>query len=235
MTRAMVDAARAGDPDKAMELSTHGWGSAVPRRLLRPELVAALSDRPRRSLREEFEALHCADMGRRLHLVLMLNGQRRHMAAHFEEIDLSRLEYHLPFFDSAFVESVLRVPLDLCLGHGFYMQWLRLFPQVALSVPWQAYPGHEQCPLPIPSGVLYQWGDEVAGIVRDAERRELLYQAGKMLRASSFPKPIIKREYLRLATWLYRLRIRNVGYVIRAAQRYYEYWVKCRGKYLLPE
>jgi len=235
LNRAMVDAARAGDARIAMELSNHGWGSEVPRRLLRSDLLASLSEKsPRQGLREELDALHCNDRGRGLHLVLMHNDQRRHLAAHFEGIDLSRLEYQLPFFDSDFVESVLRVPLDFCLGHRLYMQWLRYFPEVVLSVPWQAYPGHEPCPLPMPSGVAYQWGEEVSRMRRTLERRDLLRQAVQMLRASNFPKPLLRWQYLRFATLLYRLRLRDVGYVIRAAHRYYEYWSKCNGRYVLP-
>jgi len=236
LNRAMVDAARVGEAERAMEMSTHGWGSEVPRRLLRSDLLASLLEKsPRDALREELDALHCADAGRGLHLVLMHNDQRRHMAAHFEGIDLSRLEYQLPFFDSPFVESVLRVPLDFCLGHRLYMEWLRYFPGPILSVPWQAYPGHEPCPLPIPSGVRYQWGEEVSRIVQDAEHRELSRQAAAMLGASNFPRPLLRRGYLRLAAWLYRLKLRDVGYVIRAAQRYCDYWSKCNGRYELPE
>jgi hypothetical protein len=235
LNRAMVEAARAGDERTAMQLSTHGWGSEVPRRLLRSDLLATLSEKsPREGLREELDSLHCDDGGRALYLVLMHNDQRRHLAAHFEGIDLSRIEYQLPFFDSAFVESVLRVPLDFCLGHRLYMQWLRYFPEVVLSVPWQAYPGHEPCPLPIPSGVAYQWGEDVSRMRQAADRRDLLRQAAQMLRASNFPKPLLRRQFLRVATLLYRLEIRDVGYVIRAAHRYYEYWSKCNGRYVLP-
>lgn len=234
LNRAMVEAARSGDTKKAMELSTNGWGSEIPRRLLRSDLLASLSETPRQGLQEEFASLRCDDAGRGLHLVLMQNDQRRHLAAHFEGIDLSRLEYQLPFFDSAFVESVLTVPIDFCLGHRLYMEWLRSFPEAVLSVPWQAYPGHEPCPLPVPRSVRYQWGAEVSRIRRAADRRDLSLQAAQMLRASNFPKPLLRRQYLRFATWLYRLRLRDVGYVIRAAHRYYEYWSKCNGRYALP-
>jgi hypothetical protein len=231
----MVEAARNGDTQTAIQLSTDGWASALPQRLLTSELLEALSETsPRRGLQEEFDGLHCDDAGRNLHLVLMHNDQRRHLAAHFEGIDMSRLEYQVPFFDSAFVESVLRVPLDFCLGHKLYMQWLRYFPEAVLSVPWQAYPGHEPCPLPIPGGLRYQWGQEVTRISRDAHHRKLLQQAAHILRAPDFPNPLLQRHYLRLASWLYRLRLRDVGYVIRAANRYYEYWSKCSGKYVLP-
>jgi hypothetical protein len=230
----MVEAARAGDANTAMQLSTHGWGSELPRRLLKSDLLATLSGKgPREGLREELDSLHCDDVGRAMHLVLMQNDQRRHLAAHFEGIDLSRVEYQLPFFDSTFIESVLRVPLDFCLGHRLYMEWLRCFPEVVLSVPWQAYPGHEPCPLPVPNGVAYQWGEEVARLRRDSEQRDLLQQAGQMLGASNFPKRLLRRQFLRFATLLYRLRVRDVGYIIRAAHHYYEYWSKCNGRYVV--
>ncbi len=232
LDRAMVEAARAGNAQTAMER----WGSDVPRRLLSPELLASLSKSgPRNGLREELDALHCDDAGRGLYLVLMHNDQHRHLSGHFEDIDVNRLEYQLPFFDSAFVESVLRVPLDFCLGHRLYMQWLHHFPDVALSVPWQAYPGHEPCPLPIPTGVTYQWGGEVSRRRRAEQRRELLEQAARIIRASNFPRPVLRRQFLRFATMLYRFRLREVGYVIRAAHRYYAYWSKCNGRYVFPD
>lgn len=235
LNRAMVEAVRTEGVQVAMRQAIHGWGSELPRRLLRSDLLASLSGKgPRDGLREEFDTLHCADAGRSLYLVLMHNDQRRHLAAHFEDIDRSRLEYHLPFFDSDFVESVVRVPLDFCLEHRLYMQWLRYFPEVVLSVPWQAYPGHEPCPLPIPSGVSYQW-EGLLHIRRMAERRGLLSLAAQMLRASNFPTRLLRRRFLQLATWLYRLRLRDVGYVILAAHRYYAYWSKCNGRYVLPK
>jgi asparagine synthase (glutamine-hydrolysing) len=164
----------------------------------------------------------------------MLNDQRRHLAEHFESIDLNRLEYHLPFFDSEFVASVLKVPVEMCLGHRLYMRWLRHFPEAVLSVPWQAYPGHEPCPLPIPRDLGYQWEEAEATKVRDAHRHDLLRQASLMLNASDFPDPLFRKHYLRLAAWVYRLRMRDVGHVIRAAHMYYRYWSECGGKYLRP-
>ncbi len=234
MNREMVELARAGQPEAAMQLYMNGWGGEVPRRLLRAELRDALSSVPLTGLMEEFADIHCADPGRRLHLVMMLNDQHRHLAAHFESIDLDRLELHLPFFDSDFVASVIAVPVDECLGHGFYMDWLRCFPEVVLSVPWQAYPGHEPCPLPIPKELEYQWEKGFIGRVRDARRRDLLRQASSILRAPDFPDALLGRHFLRLATWIYRLGMRDVGYVIRAAQIYYQYWSQCGGKYLSP-
>jgi hypothetical protein len=232
LTRVMVDLARKGNLDAALKLYRKACASEVPPRLLTPGLRDILPQLAHEGLLHELSELRCADAGRRLYLFLMLNDQRRHSAEHFEEIDVSRLEYHLPFFDSDFVSSVMRVPLDVCLDHGFYMKWLKLFPSIALSVPWQAYPGHEACPLPIPTGLTYQWEDAEVAKVRAARRRELLQQATTMLRAPDFPKPLLKKESLRLAAWIYRLGLRDVGHIIGAANLYCRYWSQCGGRYL---
>ena len=235
LNSAMVEAARRGDVERAMSLSDHGWGNEIPRRILNSQLLDSLSgNRPRDGLKEELSELECDDIGRALHLVLMHNDQHRHLSQHFEEIDVRRREYQLPFFDSAFVESVLKVPIDLCLGHRFYMHWLRCFPEMVLSVPWQAYPGHEPCPLPIPSGVTYQWGESVAARRRSEERKTVLRKGVEMVRARSFPSPLLRRTQLRVATLAHWLKLRDVGYAIRAAARYYDYWQKCGGDYVLP-
>lgn len=228
----MVNRAREGDVEGALRLYAKSWAGEIPRRLLTSEMRDTVSDVVHNGLLQEFSDLRCPDAGRALHLVLMLNDQRRHLAEHFESIDLNRIEFHTPFFDSEFVASILRVPIELCLGHRLYMQWLRHFPKVVLSVPWQAYPGHEPCPLPIPSDLTYQWEKSEAGKSRDAHRHNLLRQADQMLSAPDFPYPLMRRHYLRLAAWVYRLRMRDVGHIIVAAHMYYRYWSQSGGKYL---
>jgi len=234
LNRAMVDLAHIGNTDGALRLYAEAWAGKLPQRLLTSEMREAVSDILHRGLQQELSDLHNPDAGRALHLVLMLNDQRRHLAEHFESIDLNRLEYHLPFFDSEFVASVLKVPVEMCLGHRLYMRWLRHFPEAVLSVPWQAYPGHEPCPLPIPGDLAYQWEEAEATKVRDAKRHDLLRQATQMLNASDFPDPLFRKHYLRLAAWLYRLRMRDVGHIIGAAHMYYRYWSECGGKYSRP-
>ena len=230
----MIALARRGGAAAVSELLNRSWGGDVPKRLFRPQTAEALGGTARQGLEEELDRFGGGDAGRQLHLVLLANDQRRHLAEHFEGIDLHRLEFQLPFFDSEFVASVLRVPVDACVGHAFYMRWLRHFPAVVRSVPWQAYPGHEPCSLPIPAELAYQWERARSNSARDALRREVLGQSARMLRAPDFPHALMSRSYLRFATWLYRFRLRDLGYVIRTAGWYYRYWSRCGGRYVSP-
>ena len=234
MTRAMVDHLRAGERDAAIAALMRGMGGLVPHKLLRAPSAEALTAAVHQAASDELGRLRCEDPGRSLHVFLLLNDQRRHLAEHFETIDLHRTEFQLPFFDSAFLESVLASPVDDCLGHGFYMKWLALFPPIVTSVPWQAYPGHAPCPLPAPEGLVYQWDQAQLRAVRNARKRELLGQAREMLRADSFPHRVLRRSYLRLAVWAYRLGLRDCAYLIETAQAYHRYWTRSGGAYALP-
>lgn len=205
--------------------------AAVPRRILNPAVSEALGGVPRAGVREELEDLRPEDRGRALYIFLMHNDQRRHLARHFEDIDLHRLEFHLPFYDGDFLASVVRAPVELCLRHKFYMKWLEHFPAVVRGVPWQAYVGHEPCPLPIPPDLGTQWD---AGARTAARKRQLLGQAAEMLSAPDFPDGLLKRNYLSLAMWVYRAGLRDYGYLIQAAQTYHKYSAICGGRHVLP-
>jgi asparagine synthase (glutamine-hydrolysing) len=235
LSPAIVQEARDGRPEVAAEIISRKWGGDVPWRLLRRGVRNALLGLASKGLLDEFTSLqNVVDPGRALHLVLMHNDQHRHLSEFFETIDTHRLEYHLPFFDSEFLTSVLRVPIDECLGHKYYMRVARHFPPPMLEVPWQAYPEHEPCPLPVPTELKYQWELRQERAFREAERRDLLEDAAKMLRSRSFPGPILNRWYLRLASLLYRLNLRETGYVIRAARVFCRYWAIAAGEFVLP-
>ena len=230
----MVGLARADNSAELVELLNGKWGAEVPRRLMRSSVTESQSHTTRRGLLDEFKRIETSDRGRALHLLLMYNDQRRHLAEHFEGIDIHRLEFELPFFDSDFVASVLEVPIDICLGHGFYMQWLRHFPEVIVSVPWQAYPGHVPCPLPVPPELGYQWEHNQSRGIRDAQKRNLIEQANTILRMPHFPHELMNRSFLRLATLLYQWKVRDLAYVIRTAVTYYHYWSRSGGKVAPP-
>jgi hypothetical protein len=139
----------------------------------------------------------------------------------------------LPFFDSAFLAAIVALPIDLCLRHKFYVKWLKHFHPSVTSVPWQAYPNHEPCPLPVPEGLAYQWADEYQRAERATQKQRLMKQASALLRANDFPDEILSKRNLRLVKWIHSTGWRNYEYIIEAAQIYHTYWKKCGGEYTL--
>ncbi|MGH6635108.1 MAG: hypothetical protein ACRED0_02885, partial [Gammaproteobacteria bacterium] len=128
--------------------------------------------------------------------------------------------------------TIMTVPLDWCLGHRFYHKWLGLFPEAVREVPWQVYPGHEPCPIAVPAGLTSQWQDQWAPQVIQMQKRARLRRAREMLRAPNFPKPILNKNVLHIATWIYRLGLRDYAYVVDAASTYYKYWCTSGGNYM---
>ncbi len=230
LTKENVDRLRAGNLDGAIDEYLCRAGARVLVRLFASELVGQLADFPFKGVKEELLALHAEDPGRNFHLFLMLNDQRRHLAEHFEHIDLHRLELQLPYFDSDFVELMVSSPIDFCLRHGFYNQWLHYMPADMLRVPWQAYPGHEPCPLSMPESLIYQWDADAFASKRGWDRkRRLLEAAAQLLEAADFPHNLIRKPYLRLAMWAYWLGLRNTSHVLQTARTVYRYAHLCRN------
>jgi asparagine synthase (glutamine-hydrolysing) len=206
---------------------------SLVRRLLRPRVVAALSGVLHAGILEEFKNIHSEDPGRDLYVFLLVNDQRRHLASFYENPDLNRIELQLPFFDGDFLASVIAVPLDLCLDHRFYNKWLSLFQPEVSSVPWQAYPGHAPCPVQVPRTLDYQWDPRALASWRAKLKSDLLRESGELLSKNDFPDPILNKQYLRLARLVYRLGLRDCGYVLKTALHYYRYWAACAGEYAL--
>jgi asparagine synthase (glutamine-hydrolysing) len=227
----IIELMRSGKTDRAIEAYVGHEQIDVPLKLFRPQIVDNVRDVVVQGIRDELNELQADDAGRNFYLFLMRNDQRRKLAGHFENIDLHRLEFQLPFFDGAFLAAVMATPLDLCLRHKFYLKWLSLFPPAVAAVPWQAYPGHEPCPLPVPIGLAYQW-DEGHQADEDASRkRNVIEQASAMLRSIDFPKDILNKRKLRLATWIHSRGWRDYKYAIEAAQTYHLYAQKCGGEF----
>ena len=157
----------------------------------------------------------------------MLNDQRRHLADLFENIDLGRLELEMPFYDSDFLELVIASPVNDFLNHRFYMEWLKQFSAAVTSVPWQAYPGHVPCPLPVPDDLRYQWTDYYDLDTARQMRAAFIQQADRLLEARKFPESIIDKRRLRVLAWLARLGVRKYDYVIKQAAIFGKYWNLC--------
>ena len=206
---------------------------SIPLKLFRPEILESLRAVIKQGINEELNELRAEDAGRNFYLFLMHTDQRRNLMRHFENIDLHRLEFQLPFFDAGFLTSVIATPLDWCLKHRFYVKWLSLLPTPVTSVPWQAYPGHEPCPLPVPAELAYQWDDSYRAAEDAAQKQRVIEQASELLRSVDFPDQILNRRNLRLAKWIHSRGWRDYRYAIEAAQTYHLYARKCGGEIVL--
>ena len=231
ISRDTAERLRAGDASGAIEAYLQGQSAAVQRRLLTSEATVALDGVLHRGIAEELADARTPDRVRAFYLFLMHTDQHWHLSRHFEDIDLHRLEFQLPFFDSAVLEEVVSLPGERCLGHAFYMKWMECFPDVVRSVPWQTYPGHIPCPIPSEVTGAYQWDDEYRASVLRRQKNERLRHADVVLDAQDFPREIMRRGYLRLATWAYRSGVRDTGYVLDVARRYHEFWRVSGGRY----
>ncbi len=234
LNESIIESMRSGNVDRAIEEFLEREQTQIPAKLFRPHVLENANGLIKQGLREELEGLDSADAGRNFYLFLMLNDQRRKLALHFESLDLHRLEFQLPFFDGAFLEAVIATPLDWCLRHKLYVKLLSLFPPAVTQVPWQAYPGHEPCPLPIPNQLAYQWDENYQSKESVARKRRVLRSAQALLRSVHFPHQILSKRNLRLAAWLHSTGWRDYQYAIEAAETYSRYSSICNGEFTLP-
>jgi hypothetical protein len=231
LNETIVELMRAGKIDRAIETYVQREQMDVPIKLFQPQVLENVRDVVVQGIRDELDEVHAEDAGRNFYLFLMRNDQRRKLTSHFENIDLHRLEFQLPFFDGGFLESVMATPLGWCLRHKFYLKWLSHFPPSVAAVPWQAYPGHEPCPLPIPAALAYQWDDGYQAEEESAQKQDVIAQASRLLRSIDFPNHILNKRKLRLATWIHSRGWRDYRYAIEAAQTYHLYAQKCGGEF----
>jgi asparagine synthase (glutamine-hydrolysing) len=227
LTDRIVALAQAGQIESAIGEFLSRNKIATATKLFRPEVRDRVSNIPRLGMKEELARLQCADAGRALHLFLMFNDQRRHMADVYENIDISRLEFQLPFFDSDFMSLIIGNPINQFLKHEFYLQWLKACFPMSVSVPWQAYPGHAPCTLPVPTGLRYQWTDYYEESTERHMRRAGFEKVNRMLKSPHFPDKLMSRWRLRAAEWSTRLKIGNYAYIFDAADKYTKYWNVC--------
>ena len=141
----------------------------------------------------------------------------------------------MPFDDSDFLEYVTALPIEPCLYHRFYVKWLAFFSPEVVTVPWQAYPGHVPSPVPIRDGLPDQWTAEPSGSHDLAVKASLLANSAAMLSDAGFPGDILRKSYLRLLRWVWKLDLGDYGYALTAGLTYYRYWKVAGGRYELPE
>ena len=173
---------------------------------------------------EEVQRMSSFDEGRRLHLFLMMNDQRRHLCQMYEDIDTSRLEPVNPFFDAEFMRLILASPIEQFLQHRFYNAWLKEFPYELDAIPWQAYDDHVPCPLPIPEQLTSQWSD---GFYSERSLKEasttLLTHSSQALASPMFPVGLLRRSTMRLAWWMTKTGVRDYSYLLNIASNLTRY------------
>jgi len=233
MSPAVVALLRERKLNQAIDAFLREQKCSVLTRLLHPRLSMELAGCLHDSMLAEFTQLHATDPGRDLYVFLLMNDQRHHLSLHFENIDLLREEIQAPFYDSDFLAWIAALPLELCLLHRAYTKWLRYFDPAVFSVPWQAYPGHEGCTLPVPNRLPQQWQRGAFSGWEAFLRNELLRESANMLARGNFPDAILNKQYVRLTYWLEKFRLRDYGYVLDKALIYSKYWNRT-GRSLLP-
>lgn len=196
---------------------------------LHPGEAARLAELPKAGIVAELERLaECPDPGRRMHLFLMLNDQRRHMAEHFENIDIKRIELQLPFFDARFMAVILSLPIDSCLYHRFYLEWLGQFSPAVTSVPWQAYPGHLPCPIPSPPSVRLQWDAETGDAAKRLRREDVRRYWSLSRAAGRVSDGLINRKKLIGAVLLTYFGIQDYSYALQFASSVLRFANQCQ-------
>lgn len=224
MTPETVRRARESTPERVAQALLERLQIWLPHKLIKANQLAAVADIPLRGVMDELADLHCDEPGRAPHLFLMHNDQRRHLADHYENIDVRRVELQLPFFDADFLQLILTSPIDGFLRHHFYNRWLQEFLPAIREVPWQAYPGHEPCPLPAPEGLRYQWDDVFTRDVEREQRRRAVQDGLALLRDKAFPTHLLNRRRLGVMVWAMRLGLLDSRYAVTFARPFVRHW-----------
>jgi hypothetical protein len=178
-----------------------------------------LADLPLNGIEADLRARPQVEPGRNCHLFLMLNDQRRHLARHFETLHKTRIDLVLPFFDARFLAAVLTSPVDEFLDHSLYNELMARLPFGAGRVPWQTYPGHLPCPVPVDPDLRHQWDDGWIDADGDKHMRSgHLQRIGRELSHSRSVRKVLVMPMLRLLIWAERLGIGRYGYLVNAAE-----------------
>jgi hypothetical protein len=202
---------------------------ALARRAFRSGYGSYVASLPLRSMMDELKRFECRDPGRALYVFLLENDQRRHLASHFERLDLFPYELVEPFYDPEVLTAACRLPLDYCLRHHMYYDWLRTFPAPAYTIPWQAYPTHEPCPIPVSDTLMSQFGQPRAALTA-ARRTEAKAEALAALQSASRLYSYLRVPVVIAAYVGFRLRIAEPLYVFKQVHVLSRVLNKCEGR-----
>jgi hypothetical protein len=231
LSQKLFDLARAEGTEAAIDEQVRTTGSLAGCRLMKPSAARLSAARPRSALREELAWIDSDDPAKNFYILHLVTASSRFLHRHLESLDLHKLEMRTPFWDAKLVEHMLTVPMDHGIGHKFYHNWLRLFPPSTTTVPWQTYPGHEPCPLPIPADVPAQWDLATTGAVKTRLRKRILLDGVGMVLSKHWPGQILKKLKFTLYVLAHFLRHGDYGYIVRTARLYVEHSAVSEGRY----
>jgi asparagine synthetase B (glutamine-hydrolysing) len=218
---------RSGRARDGVEFFFRRMGWQLIERLYRTQDLARMREALVEGVLEQLRDFPCEDPARSFHLFEMMNDQRRHLHSHWDNAATHGFQFHVPFFDSQFLERMLSVPLDWTLYHDLYYEWMEQFDPAARSVPWQVYPGHKPCPVPATRVFPTQW--EASGKYVLSDRKVWTAPLDEILGTRPFPE-VLNRNYLRYVR-LRRAFGGDYGYAIDAARAFREIWVRSEGRY----
>ena len=230
----VIAALRAGKRDDAVKKYFEQHEISVPLRVFRGRIADDVRDIVHTGVREALDDVRCdEDHGREVYAFRMAHDQRRHLVLHFEDTDLHRLEFHLPFYDADLVTAVAQTPPDYGVGHRLYHESLRFFPPTVKQVAWQAYPGHQPCPIAEPVEAIDQWGQSQKEIVRRSRRAGILGEATRVAFSRSFPRALLDRRYLVATSVAHWAGLGDYGYVLEYAKAFSEMFGVSNGRWAL--
>ena len=170
-----------------------------------------------------------AEPGRAFFLFLLRNDQRRHLHMYYENIDQSRIELQLPFFDARLIEIIVSSPVEPFLMHKFYHKWLEYFPKDVVSVPWQTYPGHELCPLYVDGEYKSQWHGKIRH-KNFFQRLADLRGSFKFLFKPDCTDNIISKYKLILTMPFHLFNIRDYSYIYKFCDGFTNFYNQYKNK-----
>ncbi len=218
---------RSGRVREGMGLFFKRRGFELIERLFQRQYLARMREALVEGVLEQLREFPCEDPVRSFNLFEMMNDQRRHLHPHWDNAAAHGLQFHLPFFDSQFLERMLSVPVDWTLYHDLYHEWLEQFDPAARSVPWQVYPGHRSCQVPPIQSFPTQWEATDKYVLSD--RRAWDAPLGKILAMRPFPE-MLNRNYLRYVR-LRRAFGGDYGYAVDAAHKIGDIWARSGGQF----
>lgn len=226
MDSALVDRIRTEPVERVV--ASYLCGRSVSQKVMKARMYECLKNMPVEGMCEEINGIASRDPARRFHIFLLNNDQRRHMHEFYEDIDLNRVEYLLPFYDARILEKVVSGPIDIFLGHRFYHRLLTLFPPDTTSIPWQTYPGHLPCPIAESERYKNQW--ESSRAVRFGLRNRLLHQAWVAVLRPQFPTAVLRRLIVFYALIAHGMKMRDCSTILKCCVEYQGFFEKAQGK-----